>query len=86
MKVAVVGGGTMGNGIVHVCTQNGHDVTLIDLNAEVLKKAVAVIDKNLGRMVKKEKITEDEKAATLGRITTAESLDAAADADLAIEA
>jgi len=86
MKVAVVGGGTMGNGIVHVCAQNGHDVTLIDLNAEVLKKAVAVIDKNLGRMVKKEKITEDEKAATLGRITTAESLDAAADADLAIEA
>ncbi|MBC8426440.1 3-hydroxybutyryl-CoA dehydrogenase [bacterium] len=86
MKVAVVGGGTMGNGIVHVCAQNGHDVTLIDLNADVLKKAVATIDKNLSRMVKKEKISEDDKVATLGRISTAESLDAAADADLAIEA
>jgi len=86
MKVAVVGGGTMGNGIVHVCAQNGHDVTLIDLNADVLEKAVATIDKNLSRMVKKEKISEDDKVATLGRISTAESLDAAADADLAIEA
>ncbi len=86
MKVAVVGGGTMGNGIVHVCAQCGHDVTLIDLSAAVLEKALATIDKNLGRMVKKEKITEDDKAAVLGRISTAESLDAAADADLAIEA
>ncbi len=86
MKVAVIGGGTMGNGIAHVCAQCGHDVTLIDLNAQVLEKALATIDKNLGRMVKKEKISEDDKAATLGRLATAESLDAAAGADLAIEA
>ena len=86
MKVAVIGGGTMGNGIVHVCAQCGHEVTLIDLNAQVLEKALATIGKNLDRMVKKEKITEEDKAATLGRISTAESLDAAAGVDLAIEA
>lgn len=86
MKVAVIGGGTMGNGITHVCAQSGHDVTLVDLNAEVLEKALATIGKNLDRMVKKEKITADDKAATLGRIATAESLDAAAGVDLAIEA
>ncbi len=86
MKVAVIGGGTMGNGIVHVCAQNGHEVTLIDLNAEVLERAVGIIDKNLARMVKKEKISADDKAATLARITTSETVDDAADADLVVEA
>lgn len=86
MKVAVIGGGTMGNGIAHVCAQCGHDVTLIDVSAEALERAMAVIEKNLGRLVKKERITEDDKAATLGRITTSETLDAAAGVDLAIEA
>ncbi len=86
MKVAVIGGGTMGNGITHVCAQNGHEVTLIDVNAAVLERALGTIDKNLGRLVKKEKISADEKAATLGRITTSESLDAAAGADLVVEA
>jgi len=86
MKVAVIGGGTMGNGIAHVCAQCGHDVTLIDVSADCLTRALGTIDKNLGRLVKKEKISEEDKAATLGRIATSESLDAAADADLAIEA
>ena len=86
MKVAVIGGGTMGNGIAHVCAQCGHDVTLIDVSADCLTRALGTIDKNLSRLVKKEKISEEDKAATLGRIATSESLDAAADADLAIEA
>ena len=86
MKVAVIGGGTMGNGIAHVCAQNGHDVTLIDVSPDALKRALGTIEKNLGRLVKKEKISEDDKATTLARITPAESLDAAADADLVVEA
>ena len=86
MKVAVIGGGTMGNGIAHVCAQCGHDVTLIDVSADCLTRALGTIDKNLSRLVKKEKISEADKSATLERIASSESLDAAADADLVVEA
>ncbi len=86
-KVVVVGGGTMGNGITHVVAQAGFSVTLVDISQTVLDKALATIEKNLGRMVKKEKITEDQKNQTLGNITVATSLDEAApSADLVIEA
>ena len=49
MKVAVIGGGTMGNGIAHVFAQNGNDVTLIDVKQEFVDRAMATIEKNLGR-------------------------------------
>jgi 3-hydroxybutyryl-CoA dehydrogenase len=86
MKVSVIGCGTMGNGIAHVFAQNGHNVTLIDLSQENLDRAMGTIEKNLGRLVKKERISEDDAKATLGRLTPATALSAAGDSDLVVEA
>ena len=87
LNVAVVGAGTMGNGIAHVFAQNGHAVTLIDVDADQLDRARATIEKNLGRQVKKDKLTQDEADAALGRITPATDLaSGVADADLIVEA
>jgi 3-hydroxybutyryl-CoA dehydrogenase len=85
-KVAVIGAGTMGNGIAHVFAHNGWDVTLIDVVEEQLQKALATIGKNMDRQIKKEKLTEHEKAAALGHIVTATAVAAAGDAELVIEA
>ena len=68
-KVAVIGGGTMGNGIAHVFAMNDISVNLIETKQEFADKAVATIEKNLDRMVKKEKIDEAKKSATLDSIT-----------------
>ena len=86
MKVAVIGGGTMGNGIAHVFAQNGHDVVLVDVAQDCLDRSLAIVEKNLGRQVKKEKISEEEAKATLERITPSTELDAASKAELVIEA
>ncbi len=86
MKVAVIGGGTMGNGIAHVFAQHGHEVTLVDVSQEALDRALATIGKNMDRQVKKEILTEDEKAAALARITPATDVAAAAGVELAVEA
>ncbi|MEJ2679814.1 MAG: 3-hydroxybutyryl-CoA dehydrogenase [Gemmatimonadota bacterium] len=85
-RVAVVGAGTMGNGIAHVFAQHDYDVTLIDVDAEQLTRALETIGGNLARQVKKERITEEEKQAALDHITTARTFDAAAGAALLIEA
>ena len=69
-KVAVIGAGTMGNGIAHTFAQFGYNVALIDISQDSLDRAVATITKNLDRMVKKERISEDDKAATLANLTT----------------
>jgi len=85
--IAVVGGGTMGNGIAHVAAQNGFRTTLIDVNQAVLDKAKATIDKNLARMVAKEKISAEQHAETMGRLTFATDLaSSVTDADLVVEA
>lgn len=85
--IAVVGGGTMGNGIAHVAAQNGFRTTLIDVNQAVLDKAKATIDKNLARMVAKEKITAEQHAQTLARLTFATDLaSSVTNADLVVEA
>ncbi len=86
MKVSVIGAGTMGNGIAQVFAQFGNDVNLIDVKQEYLDRASAVIEKNLGRMVKKEKITQDDATAALGRLNTITDLQAAGDSDLVVEA
>jgi len=86
MKVSVIGGGTMGNGIAHVFAQFGNEVTLIDVKQEYLDRAYGTIGKNLDRMVKKEKISEAEAKATLARLGTATDLKAAADSQLVVEA
>jgi 3-hydroxybutyryl-CoA dehydrogenase len=85
-NVGVVGGGTMGNGIAQVFAQNGRSVTLVDVNDEALKRAMAVMDKSMSRLVKKEKMTEDDKAAALGRVTPSTALDSLSGCGLVVEA
>lgn len=86
-KVAVIGGGTMGNGIVHVFAQSGYDVTLVETKQEYADRAIQTIAKNLSRMVTKEKISEEDKEGALSRITNTLNLkEAVSDKDLVIEA
>ncbi|MBM3328230.1 MAG: 3-hydroxybutyryl-CoA dehydrogenase [Calditrichaeota bacterium] len=85
-QIAVIGAGTMGNGIAHVAAASGIDVTLIDVKPEFLDKALKTITGNCDRMIKKGALTEDDKSALLSRIKTATGLDETASADLVIEA
>ncbi|MHB1311507.1 MAG: 3-hydroxybutyryl-CoA dehydrogenase [Gemmatimonadaceae bacterium] len=85
-KIAVIGAGQMGNGIVHVCAVAGYDVTMIDVSQGALDKARGTIEKNLDRQVKKGALDEAAKAAALARITTGTSMDAVAGAAFVIEA
>ena len=84
-RIAVIGAGQMGNGIVHVCAVAGHDVTMIDVSQPALDKARTTIEKNLDRQVKKGALAEDAKAAALARISTSTSIDAVANAAFVIE-
>jgi 3-hydroxybutyryl-CoA dehydrogenase len=86
-NIAVIGAGTMGNGIAHVFAQNGFTVQLIDLNEAQLEKAVATISKNLDRQVAKGTLTEEQKAQTLGNLSTSNSIETGvANAELVVEA
>jgi 3-hydroxybutyryl-CoA dehydrogenase len=86
-RVAVIGAGTMGNGIAHVFAQSGHQVSLVDVNAAALERALATIDRNLDRLVAKERISAEDKMATLARLKiSTEMHGAVADADLVVEA
>ncbi len=86
-RVAVIGAGTMGNGIVHVFAQNGYDVTMVDVAADALERARSVISGNMDRQIKKGAYTEDEKSAALGRIATAtDPARGVEGADLVVEA
>jgi 3-hydroxybutyryl-CoA dehydrogenase len=76
----------MGNGIAHVCALAGYDVIMSDVSQEALDSAMALVDRNLGRQVSREKITEADKDAALGRIHTTLNLADLAPADLIIEA
>lgn len=69
-NIAVIGSGTMGNGIAHTFAQFGYNVQLIDISQEALDKGLATITRNLDRMVAKDKISEVDKEKTLGNITT----------------
>ena len=73
-NIAVIGAGTMGNGIAHTFAQFGYNVQLIDISQAALDRGLATITKNLDRMVAKEKITEDDKNNTLNNITTHTSI------------
>ncbi|MHA1813661.1 MAG: 3-hydroxyacyl-CoA dehydrogenase family protein, partial [Candidatus Thorarchaeota archaeon] len=84
---AVLGAGQMGNGIAHVCAQAGFDVKMRDIEQRFLDRGFETIKKNLGRSVKKGKMSQEEADAIVGRITGVLSLkDAVKDADLVIEA
>jgi 3-hydroxybutyryl-CoA dehydrogenase len=84
--IGVVGAGQMGNGIAHVSAAAGYQVLLTDISDAALDKARATIEKNLGRMVKKERITASEADATLGRIATSSDMACVGEAQLIIEA
>ncbi len=86
-NIAVIGAGTMGNGIAHVFAMNGYQVALVDLNQQALDKALVTIGKNLDRMINKEKISEADKSNTLGNIQTYTDMAAGVKtADLVVEA
>ncbi len=86
-NVAIIGAGTMGNGIAHTFAQFGYNVSLIDVAQASLDKGMATITKNLDRQVAKEAITEADKAATLANITTYTSMaEGVKNVDLVVEA
>ena len=86
-NISVIGAGTMGNGITHVFAQNGFLVTLIDVNATQLEKALVTINKNLDRQVSKGILTEEQKATTLANITLQPDVAiGVSQADLVVEA
>jgi len=86
-NIAVIGAGTMGNGIAHVFAQHEFDVNLIDISEEALSRGLSNIEKNLDRMVAREKIDLDMKNATLGRISTFTSMEkGVANSELIVEA
>src|SRR5215475_7651514 len=85
-RVAVVGAGQMGNGIAHVFAQSGYDVTMIDVSADALKRGKDTIAGNLDRQIKKGTIQQADKDAILGRVATAQGVDAVKDATLVVEA
>ena len=84
-QVSVIGSGTMGNGIAHVFAQSGRQVTLIDVNQELLDRALTKVGKNLERQKAKGRLDE-EPEAILARITTATDVSAVAGSTIAIEA
>lgn len=86
-NIAVIGAGTMGNGIAHTFAQSGFQVQLIDISQESLDRGMATITKNLDRMVAKERISEADKKTTLGNITTYTDMTAGVEyASLVVEA
>ena len=87
-KIAVIGAGTMGNGIAHTFAQKNYQVTLIDVSEQSLEKALSTISKNLDRMVSKDKISESEKSQTLANIqpSTEINKDVLSGTDLVVEA
>lgn len=86
-NITVIGAGTMGNGIAHIFAMKGFPVVLVDISQPALDKALATIEKNLDRMVRKEKISEADKAATLRNVVTSTDLpNGVKNADLVVEA
>jgi 3-hydroxybutyryl-CoA dehydrogenase len=86
-RITVIGGGTMGNGIAHVCAQAGLSVALVDMNEDLLERALSTIFKNMDRQVKKELISAGDKEAAAARIRTVTSIeDGVEEAQLVVEA
>ncbi|HDW8007085.1 TPA: 3-hydroxybutyryl-CoA dehydrogenase [Bacillus cereus] len=85
-NIVVIGAGQMGSGIAQVCAMAGYDVKVQDLKQEQLDRGLAIITKNLARQVEKGRMKEEEKEATLNRLTVTLDLDCLKEADLIIEA
>ena len=85
-NIAVIGSGTMGNGIAHTFAQFGYSVLLIDIKQEFIDKGIETISKNIDRQVKKGSLTEDQKKTALSNIKSSVKLSDAKDCELVIEA
>lgn len=85
-NIVVIGGGTMGNGIAHTAAASGLDVTLVDVNDDVLRRAVSTVTANLQRGVDKGKMTAEERDAVVGRIRPTTDMTSIGEADIVIEA
>ena len=85
-KIGVLGTGTMGAGIIQILAQNGYEVVMRARRETSVEKGLATVEKNLDRMIKKEKITEDDKKEIMGRIQGSTDINIIKDADLIIEA
>jgi 3-hydroxybutyryl-CoA dehydrogenase len=85
-KLAVVGAGLMGSGIAQVAAQAGYDVTLRDVGEDALARGRGAIERSYAKFVEKGRLSEADRDAALARITTTTDLDAAADADIVVEA
>jgi 3-hydroxybutyryl-CoA dehydrogenase len=85
-KIAVIGAGTMGNGIAQVFAQSGYPVAMIDVKEEFVERGMAAMDKSLSRLVKKEVIDEAAKVEIVKRVETSTDLKKAEEADLVVEA
>ena len=85
-KIGVLGTGTMGAGIIQVCAQNGYEVVLRARRQSSIDKGIATVEKNLSKLVAKEKITEETKAEVMARIHGSTEIEIVKDADLIIEA
>ncbi|WP_265499269.1 3-hydroxybutyryl-CoA dehydrogenase [Paracoccus beibuensis] len=85
-SVGVIGAGQMGNGIAHVFAVAGFDVLLTDISQDALDKAISLIDRNLERQVSRDKISAEDKKATMGRLRTTLKLSDLGQTDLVIEA
>ena len=86
-NIVVIGAGTMGNGIAHTFAQTGFKVNLVDVSEEALQRGFSTIAKNLDRIIAKGNLTEEQKAETLGNISTFTQLsDACRNAELIVEA
>lgn len=85
-KVAVIGAGTMGSGIAQVVSSKDREVLLLDVSEQALERGINLIDKSLGRLIKKDKIDLEDRNSILGRITTTTNFDDIHSVDLVIEA
>jgi 3-hydroxybutyryl-CoA dehydrogenase len=85
-NIGIIGAGQMGLGIAHVCAGSGNNVMLVDIDGGALKKATAIIDQNLSRLVSRGKISEKNKKDTLAKISTNTKFESLENCDLVIEA
>jgi len=85
-RIAIIGAGTMGHGIAQVCASNGYQVTLVDVDAEQLTRALRAIEKSVTKLNSKGHLTDEQRDAALNSISTATDLEEAAGADFVVEA
>ena len=85
-NIGIIGAGTMGNGIAQTCAVHGYDVVMQDVSDEVVQKGLGSIHNSLGRLLSKEKISQEDHDQTLGKIQTATDISAISGCDLVVEA